>query len=467
RMVIESGSPKLDFEEPQSKRDGSVYWLRTSKVPLRDINDEIIGILGSYEDITQKKQDEDSLRVLSDAVNSSISSIVMTDLDGKIIYVNPAFLVQWGIRNMDELINYPLAQLMADETLFNNMWLQLRKDQNWEGELSGVKKVGGHFDLSVSATMVLDDQANPTRVIAFMDDITQRKRMEEALVQNEKKNRTLISSLPDIIIRITSDGTILDFQDSNENPLFDSNQMLGKNITEIIPASSSELVLGLIAKALDTLETQTVEYKAKVNDHHNYFDTRLIAMDQNEVLIIARNITERKTIDEKLKQQALIFETMYDGIILTGLDGVIIDWNRGAERLYGYSKEEVIGKNISILYRKENAGAVSSEILNDIKTTGQWTGEVKYITKDNAMGISETIVVPMRDERGNIVATLGVNRDITNRKLIERELQEKVQELEDFNRVAVGRELRMIEIKKEINQLLKESGKKEKYEIVN
>jgi|GEM_PF-1516623 len=142
------------------------------------------------------------------------------------------------------------------------------------------------------------------------------------------------------------------------------------------------------------------------------------------------DIRDRKRLEETLHQHALTFEQIFDGIIITDFEGRIIDWNPGAESMFGYVREEVLGQTPGILHQPEEAATLTSTILAEIHRHGRWSGEISFIRKDGTAGICETVVVLFHDRQGNPIGTVGVNRDITARKQAEIALSQLNQDLE-------------------------------------
>ncbi len=129
--------------------------------------------------------------------------------------------------------------------------------------------------------------------------------------------------------------------------------------------------------------------------------------------------------ESDLRHQAATFENMFDAVILTDREGGIIDWNPAAERMFGYSREEVLGKAPSIIHIPENIPTLQGQILADVTERGRWAGEVQFIRKDGARGVCEAAVVPIKNNQGIVIATVGVNRDITQRKHAENALRDR------------------------------------------
>jgi len=122
------------------------------------------------------------------------------------------------------------------------------------------------------------------------------------------------------------------------------------------------------------------------------------------------------------RTRALIFDHIYDGVIVTTPEGVITDWNTGAERLFGWSRAEAVGQTPAILHRPPDAPVLTDAINSAAIQYGRWVGEITFVRKDGTIGVCETVTVPLRDENGRVELTVGVNREITTRKQAEDKL---------------------------------------------
>lgn len=135
----------------------------------------------------------------------------------------------------------------------------------------------------------------------------------------------------------------------------------------------------------------------------------------------------------------VVFETIYDGVIVSDAEGRILDWNAGAERIYGWARDEVLGRRADFL-QADRGDAVVREILDVVLKGGTWSGEIAFTAKDGSTGYTETIVVPLRDATDTIIGSIGVNRDATSRRQAERSLEQKREELRQVQRTeALGR----------------------------
>ena len=123
---------------------------------------------------------------------------------------------------------------------------------------------------------------------------------------------------------------------------------------------------------------------------------------------------------ERLLLRAKAFNYLFDAVVVTDAAGIITDWNKGSESLYGYTEEEALGQPVGILHVPDDVDHITSEVLAAVAETGKWTGEVRMLHKDGSIGWIESICIPLLDDDGQMVGALGINRDITDR-VIETE----------------------------------------------
>jgi PAS domain S-box-containing protein len=128
-----------------------------------------------------------------------------------------------------------------------------------------------------------------------------------------------------------------------------------------------------------------------------------------------RDVSDRRRMEEMLSRQARTFDHIFDAVIVMDLDSRVLEWNPGAERLFGWTKEEMLGRSSAVLYPAGKAD-LPAEMVKEMRGRGCWKGEVAFRRKDGAEGFCETVVVPHTDEWGRTVAAIQVNRDITELK---------------------------------------------------
>ena len=152
--------------------------------------------------------------------------------------------------------------------------------------------------------------------------------------------------------------------------------------------------------------------------------------------VIIRDVTERRRVEERLREQASLLEHAQDAILVRDMDDQILFWNKSAERIYGWTAAEVLGKNIRDFLYKENA-----EQLDQAKAIlfrdGEWRGEIRHLTKDSRKVISMASLTLVRDSEGNPKSVLAINTDITATKKLEGQLL-RAQRMESIGTLAGG-----------------------------
>ena len=164
------------------------------------------------------------------------------------------------------------------------------------------------------------------------------------------------------------------------------------------------------------------------------------------------DITERKRIEQELKQhrdnlqqlveertavleqQATIIDQIHDSVVSTDLYGVVVNWNRGAERLFGYTKGEAIGRHISFVYPQDDREFLAIEVIAPLKAHGEHDVEVRMLKKNGEPFFAHLSLSMQYDKTGEVVGMIGYAMDITQSKQAEDELKHKALELEASNK---------------------------------
>ncbi len=187
--------------------------------------------------------------------------------------------------------------------------------------------------------------------------------------------------------------------------------------------------------------------------------------DSDLLLRTIRYAAERKHAEEKIRHLAAIVNSSHEGIISEALDGTILSWNVGAERIYGYSADEMIGRPASRLFVKSAPDDLPLLFERIMRGEPVDRYEVVRRRKDGQEINVALSFSPIHDSRGRVIAASIVATDITARKRAEDALVRSHAELRRFNQMAVGRELRMIELKQQVNALTEQLGQQPPYRL--
>ncbi len=149
------------------------------------------------------------------------------------------------------------------------------------------------------------------------------------------------------------------------------------------------------------------------------------------VVLSLIDISALKTAEARLQHLSAIVECSADAIVGKDLDGTILSWNRGAEAMYGYQADEVVGHNARMLYPPESADQFDT-VLKSIRAGESFTGEHRRQRKDGAIIEVQHTVSPIRDSYGRVIGASGISRDITARKQAELEIQQAIRNRDHF-----------------------------------
>lgn len=175
--VIAGLGAKIGYEEPQHRPDGSVLWLRTSKVPMLDVDGSIVGVLGTYEDTTEQRKREEQLRIASNAQEFALEAVMTLDLARRIVSVNQAFTVITGYTR-EEAIGRDQAFLRSDRhppELYDRIWDVTNNTGRWQGELWRTRRDGSSQLVHASISVVRDDAGLPTHYVMVFSDISKAR----------------------------------------------------------------------------------------------------------------------------------------------------------------------------------------------------------------------------------------------------------------------------------------------------
>jgi len=154
---------------------------------------------------------------------------------------------------------------------------------------------------------------------------------------------------------------------------------------------------------------------------------------QTGSIVMLTDITEFKRSQEMLHQQALALENIYDGIIITDREGKISDWTFSAERLFGYSKAEVLGKSWEFLYQSQESASLTLQIVDQLLSRDRWAGEMPLISKNGVEGVYQSLFVPLYNDEEKHIGAIAVHRDITQQKQAEVEMRRVLEKERELN----------------------------------
>ncbi|MBT8039086.1 MAG: PAS domain S-box protein [Gammaproteobacteria bacterium] len=192
--AISGGEPLKNEEVISPTNDGPDECVEIIRTPVYDIGGKLVGVLGLARDITERKKTEAELKRFAQAIDQSPESIVMTDLDARIEYVNKSFLKTTGYSREEVLGKNPriLNSGNTPPRIFEDLWSTLLSGRIWRGELSNRRKDGSEFTEMAIITPIRDESGAPMNYVAIKEDITEKKKLARELAQHRYNLEELI-----------------------------------------------------------------------------------------------------------------------------------------------------------------------------------------------------------------------------------------------------------------------------------
>lgn len=332
-----------------------------SPEPLFDDNGNFQGSFAVITDITERKTIEDELRQSEEMyrvlVRASPNAVTVFDLEGRITYASPQTLELHGYKSVDELIGMSAFELIAPED-HERAAADLQKvlSEGYMGmsEWHFVREDGSRFIAEGTAAMIRDAYGEPKSLVAFTWEVTERKQVEKALRESEERYRSLVETSPESIILCDLNGTVL-MVNQHGVDLFGyhaAEEMVGRNLFDTVAPEDRQKALTSMRTKPENGLAETDEYTLIKKDGTRFFgevSASLLRSADGESLGfigITRDITERKIIEEELRESLERFqglsEAAFDGITIHD-EGKIISANQAYADMFGYELTELIG----------------------------------------------------------------------------------------------------------------------------
>ena len=301
----------METNQVLNQSDYEHYQINQMVASFIEKNHDLQNLTSQGKEIAERRLLEailrKTLKELSDikfAIDQA-AIVAITDQRGIIQYVNDK-VYEISQYSREELIGKSHRMLNSKHhppKFFKDLWSTIRSGRVWRGEIKNKAKDGSYYWVNTTIVPFLNDLGQPYQYLAIRFDITERKRMEEALQESQKRNQSLLNTIPDLMLRLDSKGVFLDFYPSkyDENVLKGS-EVVGKTIEEIFPQDLAIWTRHYLKLTLKTGKVQAGEYSTLIGDRLYHYEARYVKSGTDEVLAIVRDITERKQGEIALQQ---------------------------------------------------------------------------------------------------------------------------------------------------------------------
>jgi len=407
-----------------------------------------VKLMRQYEDLEKARDYADNI------IKSMTDPLIVADADTKIKIVNQAVVKLLGYRE-DELVGKPVEAVFAEnyskETIPAALTGEGELLRNYETYYKA--KDGKKIPVLFSSSLIKDKRGNIISIVYAARDITERKRAEEALRVGEAKHRMLLESLPQKIFFKDRNSV---YVSCNENYARDLNikpeEIAGRTDYEFYPKELAEKYRADDRRIMEAGGTEEIE--EKYIQHGNEISVHTVKTTVKDeqgnaigILGIFWDITERRRAEEEIKSLARFPSENPNPVYRISKGGKLLYANKAGLCLLECKKCFIDNNYVADSWLKVITEALVSK------------SEKEFELESNNIFYS-FVVAPAVEE--GYVNLYGI--DITERKKVEEEQKKLIEDLEETNKIMVGRELMMVELKKEVNKLSKELGRPEPYD---
>jgi PAS domain S-box-containing protein len=446
KAVIERGTPKPNYEESLTTGEGKQVVLETSKFPLRNAEGNIVGILGTFVDITERKRAEEQLQYLASLQAFMHDAVVSYDMNFHIQSWNRAAERMTGW-TADEVIGHHRDEIIKVEMIhetFESVVKHMRDAGYWSGESLTYHRDGTPISTWSSIGLSRNEGGRPTGIIAVLHDISDRKQTELALKQSEEQYRMLAENVKDVIVKM----------DSQANVTFATPsvlEMLGYTPEEAVTMSGFDILhpddIDRVRRTMmDAFQSGAVGFSLEERLRHK--DGHYIWVDivnnirhdpvsriPIEMIGVVRDITERKQAENELRESEERFRLMADNItdVMTRLSPDLVPTYESPSlvNVLGYQPEELTEKPVSDFTHPDDIDRVFAQVMKAIESKDTNSVVFRHRHKDgHYVWLESTFRSLFDDETGEPTEIVASSRDVTDRVEAEQQLRTLSQRLQ-------------------------------------
>ncbi len=455
RLVVPDAPKDPAWREHPAVRD---YGLRAyCGVPVRDEAGRVVGAICAVDGRVREWSEEDQAllaelalsaatelrlraaieelererrhaQALARVVATTRDPVVSVDRGGLITGWNRGAELLYGWR-ADEMLCQPIDRLKVPDLPDPGEGALARLLAGEQFQIAARprrRRDGATVLVDVDLTPLCDDRGEIIGAMSIGRDVTERMALEDRLNQSERRHRALIASLPQTMVCLYDPElhcTLL------EGPLVaelgvEVTGYLGRTIEEFLSPVQATRLASVLRRALGGEEVR-LEYPSEDGNH---YEVDVVPYREDDgavagVFTVWRDVTERRGRERERRRLATIVEQSGDAILVKDLSGTILEWNAAAERMYGYSAAEAVGRPVAMLVPPDRMGE-DQRLIERVRAGEPVSALHTRRRRHDGTIIDVSVTVsPVHDEHGELVAAAAIARDITEQQDMRRELE--------------------------------------------
>ena len=383
------------------------------------------------------ERSEADLRRLAAVVEDSNDAVTVQDLGGRILAWNRGAERMYGY-SKDEALQMNIAVLVPDDQraqAHDSLRAAARGEKVASLEVSRLTKDGRTLDVSLTMTVLVDEQGRAVGIATTERDISEYKRALQALRDSEERFRAFVTASSDVVYRMSPDWSEMRELRGREF-IADTAAPSGSWLEKYIHPDDQPHVMAVINEAIRAKSVFQLEHRVlRVDGTLGWTFSRAIPLLDASGAIVewfgaASDITARKQAEEALRESEERFRVLVLGvkdcaIYMLAPDGTVKSWSAAAEQMFGFREEEIVGQHRAIFFTDEDRRAgMPQRDLDEAEAHGLCEHEAWRVRKDGALFWADVLITALRDDAGNLRGFAAVHRDFTEHKWAEAALRE-------------------------------------------
>jgi PAS domain S-box-containing protein len=375
--------------------------------------------------------------------------IIVLDLNGRIIDVNQRVCEMFGYTK-GELVKLSFRDVIAKDAIpeAESVLQQLLAGESVPlYERLACHKDGTLIPIEVSARLIRDEQGKPQRIQSQVRDVTQRKRIEQGIINSEKRLRVFAESLPDRAVILDREGNYREILKNSD--IIDDDYMaaVGRNVADVFNAEFAQFCKVMVQKTLDENKRQSIEYVYHEKDGDLFLEGHIAPLNDPETgetvaMWVTRDVTERKRSEQVIinseKRLRAFAESLPDRAVIFDREGTYRDILRSRYADLKYVYDDVIRRNVSELYDAEFAAFCKQMVQKTLDENKPQLIEYVFHNPEGDLYL-EGYLTPLTDPETGEEVVMWVIRDISERKRSQQALADSEVRLRTFAEILPDR----------------------------
>lgn len=397
-------------------------------------------VLGIFREVTARQAAEAWARKLSLAVEQNPASILITDTEGRIEYVNETFVETSGY-SKEEVIGRNPRLLKSGRTsaaVYDALWATIKAGHSWKGELENRRRDGSYYWERALISPIQDSQGKITEYVAIKEDISELRATINSLHESEGRFRGVVSAMAEGLVVLSADGVLVFANRAAEDIFGTPNDgMRGRRPNDLQVERIHEDGTPFAFEAWPTVIAMREGRDVRgvvMGLRHPDRSVRWILINAsplggggegglNAAVATFTDITERRRSEEQLQLAFEAIKHSGEGIMVTDAEQRIVSVNPAFERVTGYAAAEVLGKRPDMFASGRHDEAFYRDMHHSLQTSGYWQGEIWNRRKNGEIYPEWLGISVVREADGRTKNYVAIFSDITERKAAQQHIE--------------------------------------------